>query len=30
MKKFCTFLREQAKKIIDFENKKVLSLTQEE
>ena len=30
MKKFCTSLREHAKKIIDFEKKKLLSLTKEE
>ena len=30
MKKFCTFLREHAKHIIDFEKKKMLSLTKEE
>ena len=29
MKKFCTSLREQAKKIIDFEQKKMLPLTKE-
>ena len=30
MKKFCTSLREQAKKIINFEKKKMLPLTKEE
>ena len=30
MKKCCTFLREHAKNIIDFEKKKVLLLTGEE
>ena len=30
MKKFCEFLREHAKNIIDFEKKKMLPLTKEE
>ena len=30
MKKFCTFLKEHAKNIIDFEKKKMLPLTKEE
>ena len=30
MKKFCSSLREHAKNITDFENKKVLLLTKEE
>ena len=30
MKKFCTFLREHTKRIIDFEKKKMLLLTKEE
>ena len=30
MKKFCESLREHAKNIIDFENKKMLALTKEE
>ena len=30
MKKFCTSLREHAKRIIDFEKKKMLLLTKEE
>ena len=30
MKKFCEFLREHAKNITDFENKKMLPLTKEE
>ena len=30
MKKFCTSLKEHAKNIIDFEKKKMLSLTKEE
>ena len=30
MKKFCTFLREHTKNIIDFEKRKMLPLTKEE
>ena len=30
MKKFCEFLKEHAKNIIDFEKKKMLPLTKEE
>ena len=30
MKRFCTSLREQAKNLIDFEKKKMLTLTKEE
>ena len=30
MKKFCKYLREHAKNVIDFEKKKMLSLTRED